>query len=221
MTEFPGPRMESPDSMTTSTSRQFHTVGAVSYLNSKPLIEGLAERLDDELLLDYPSRLAARLAAGQLGVALVPAIEVLKSQGEYEIVSDACVAARGPVRSVKVYFRVPPGEVKSLALDEGSRTSAVLARVLLRQRYAVEPVTEPLPLGWDVSRSAADAILLIGDRAMFPARQADDAGFEPGRRARRQHAAGDERLVIRVRRHHHHTAPRHGRAVATFAARRT
>ncbi|MBA3313429.1 MAG: menaquinone biosynthesis protein [Planctomycetota bacterium] len=150
-------------------------VGAVSYLNSKPLIEGLAERLPAGLALDYPSRLAAALKAGDLDVALVPSIEVLQSGGRYEVVSDACVAARGPVLSVKVYFRTPPGEVKTLSLDEGSRTSAILARVLLSHKYGVEPDTEPLPLeagkiaaSKTIAATSADAILLIGDRAMFP-----------------------------------------------------
>jgi chorismate dehydratase len=150
-------------------------VGAVSYLNSKPLIEGLAERLRSGLSLDYPSRLASALKAGELDVALVPSIEVLQSNGGYEVVSDACVAARGPVRSVKVYFRTPPGEVKTLSLDEGSRTSAALARVLLFHSYGVEADAEPLPLEPGVAtaselvaKSSADAILLIGDRAMFP-----------------------------------------------------
>jgi chorismate dehydratase len=148
-------------------------VGAVSYLNSKPLIEGLADRLPGGLTLDFPSRLATALERSDLDAALVPSIEVLQSKGEYEIVSDACVAARGPVRSVKVFFRVPPGDVKRLALDEGSRTSATLARVLLFHKYGVEPGTEQLPLARSVASDAianttADAILLIGDRAMFP-----------------------------------------------------
>ena len=148
-------------------------VGAVGYLNSKPLIEGLADRLAGGLTLDFPSRLAAALERGDLDAALIPSIEVLQSKGEYEIVSDACVAARGPVRSVKVFFRVPPGEVKRLSLDEGSRTSATLARVLLFHKYGVEPETEQLPLASSVASEAvanttADAILLIGDRAMFP-----------------------------------------------------
>jgi chorismate dehydratase len=148
-------------------------VGAVSYLNSKPLIEGLAERLPRGLTLDFPSRLATALERGQLDAALVPSVEVLQSKGEYEIVSDACVAARGPVQSVKVYFRVPPGEVKTLSLDEGSRTSATLARVLLFHKYGVEPETDQLSLETSVASDAvastsADAILLIGDRAMFP-----------------------------------------------------
>ena len=81
-------------------------VGAVNYLNSKPLIEGLAEAEGVELLLDFPSRLADDLAAGRLDVALVPSISCLQNP-EYEVVTDACVAAHGPVLSVKLFCRVP------------------------------------------------------------------------------------------------------------------
>ena len=143
-------------------------IGAVSYLNSKPLIETLEQSSAGRLILDYPSRLAESLARGELDVALIPSIEIVRSEGSYEIVSDACVAAHGPVRSVKVYFRVPPGSVKTLALDEGSRTSAALAQVLLMHKYGVVSETTPLPLGNPIEQSKADAILLIGDRAMYP-----------------------------------------------------
>lgn len=143
-------------------------VGAVSYLNSKPLIEGLpALAPEAELVLDVPSRLADDLAAGRLDVALIPSVEAF-SDPDYEIVSDACVATRGPVWSVKLYCRVPPGHVRTLALDEGSRTSAALTRILLAERYGVEPHCTPLPLGATVADSTADAVLMIGDRAMHP-----------------------------------------------------
>jgi len=144
-------------------------VGAVSYLNSKPLIEGLDRLLAGHatLRLDYPSRLADELASGQLDVALIPSIEYFRGHN-YEIISDACVAAHGPVLSVKLYSRVPWGDVKSIALDEGSRTSATLARILLAERHGVFPKLEPLPLDHRTEDSAADAILLIGDRAISP-----------------------------------------------------
>ena len=144
-------------------------VGAVSYLNSKPLIEGLDELLHGHatLRLDYPSRLADDLASGALDVALIPSIEYFRGQN-YEVISDACVAAHGPVLSVKLYNRVPWGEVQSLALDEGSRTSATLARILLAERHGVFPKLEPLPLDHRTQDSSADAILLIGDRAISP-----------------------------------------------------
>jgi chorismate dehydratase len=146
-------------------------VGAVSYLNSKPLIEGLAQRLPaGELILDYPSRLADDLAAERLDVALIPSIEAFGNP-DYEIISDACVASRGPVLSVKLYFRVPPGRVGSLALDAGSRTSAALARIMLAERFGVTPDLERLPMGCSIAETAADAVLLIGDRAMQPVGQ--------------------------------------------------
>jgi chorismate dehydratase len=141
-------------------------VGAVNYLNTKPLVYRL-DRLapDAELLFDLPSRLADRLADGELDVALIPSVEFFQ-QSDYRIVSDACIACRGPVLSVKLFSRVPPQEIRRLALDEGSRTSAALVQILLRERFGVEPQFEPLPIGDSLESSDADAVLLIGDRAM-------------------------------------------------------
>lgn len=141
-------------------------IGAVSYLNTKPLIYGLRDHLpQSELILDLPSRLADRLAAGELDVALIPSVEFLRGDG-LEIVSDACIACRGPVRSVRVLFRKPPHEVKNLALDEGSRTSAALAQVLLAERFGIRPNRQQLDIDANIADCYADAILVIGDRAM-------------------------------------------------------
>lgn len=154
MTEFADQRMEPP------------RVGAVNYLNSKPLVYGLDARLQDvRLLLDLPSRLADSLAVGRLDVALVPSIEFFRNPG-YTIVSDACIACRGPVLSVKLFFRVPPAEVRRMALDEGSRTSGALAQILLAEIAGATPTLEPLPIGATTADTDADAVLLIGDRAI-------------------------------------------------------
>ncbi len=144
-------------------------IGAVSYLNTKPLICGLRDRLGDvgELTLNLPSRLAADLAVGQLDVALIPSVEYFRGQG-YQIISDAAIACRGPVWSVRLLSRVPVKRIKRLALDEGSRTSAVLVRVLLAEMYDLHPQTVPLGIEQDPEAVDADAILLIGDRAMHP-----------------------------------------------------
>jgi len=141
-------------------------IGAVNYLNTKPLVHGLAELLpEDELLFDYPSRLADSLSQASLDVALVPSIE-LAEHPEWKIISDACIGCVGPVLSVKVMFRVPPPEVRSLALDEGSRTSAVLAQILLHKLHGVSPRLTSLPLGSQPEQADADAVLVIGDRAI-------------------------------------------------------
>ncbi len=143
-------------------------VGAVSYLNTKPLVFGL-DRLAPyaEISYDLPSRLADDLAAGRLDVALIPSVEYLQNPA-YTIVSDACIACRGPVLSVKLFSRTPIHRIRTLALDEGSRTSAALTRILLEQRYGLQPALSPLPIGALAEETTTDAVLLIGDRAMHP-----------------------------------------------------
>jgi chorismate dehydratase len=136
----------------------------VQYLNTKPLVHGLAAA-GTEVVYDLPSRLADRLARGDLDVALIPSIELFRGDG-YRVVSDACIGCRGPVMSVKLFFRTKPERVVRLAVDEGSRTSATLARILLAERFGVAPQVELLPIGSGLDDTTADAVLLIGDRAI-------------------------------------------------------
>jgi chorismate dehydratase len=141
-------------------------IGAVTYLNTKPLIHELpviAPAID--LVLDVPSRLADLLAEGRLEVALIPVIEYFRG-GSYTVVPDIAIASRGPVLSVTLFSRTPWTEIRRVALDEGSRTSAALTQILLRRRYGVHPEVVPLPLDQAAEDADADAVLLIGDRAM-------------------------------------------------------
>ena len=144
-------------------------VGAVSYLNAKPLYYRLTEYAPEvSLEMDVPSRLAERLAAGTLDVALIPSVEYLRGAAAgYEILPGFAIAAHGAVRSVKLFSRVPFGRIERLALDAGSRTSQALARIWLEAAHGVRPRrVEQLPLGVPIEESTADAVLLIGDRAM-------------------------------------------------------
>ncbi len=141
-------------------------VGAVNYLNTKPLVYGLAELAPQaEVLFDLPSRLADGLAAGRLDVALIPSIEFFQD-ASYSIVSDVCIGCHGPVLSVKLFSRTRVDRIRTLALDEGSRTSAALVRILLWQRFNLSPQLETLPIGATFADTQADAVLLIGDRAI-------------------------------------------------------
>jgi chorismate dehydratase len=145
-------------------------IGAVSYLNTRPLVYRLAELAPQhKLVFDLPSRLADDLAAGRLDVALIPSIEFFH-HSSYTILSDACIACRGPVRSVKLFSRVPLDTIRTLALDEGSRTSVALVQILLRERFGLTPELTPLPIDARPEAIATDAMLLIGDRAMHPPR---------------------------------------------------
>jgi chorismate dehydratase len=141
-------------------------IGAVNYLNTKPLIHALDSLAPQaEVVLDLPSRLADDLARGELDVALIPSIEFFQNP-EYVVISDACIACRGPVLSVKLFSRRPVEGIRTLALDEGSRTSVALARILLSQRFGLHPTLERLPIDATLADTTADAVLLIGDRAM-------------------------------------------------------
>ena len=141
-------------------------VGAVNYLNSKPLVERLAEFAPSvDLSLDLPSRLADRMAAGDLDVGLIPVVEYFRGDG-YTFVPNIAIASRGPVLSVTLFSRVPWADIKNVSLDEGSRTSAALTQILLRKRYCVRPRVEPLPIDAPAENLETDAVLLIGDRAM-------------------------------------------------------
>jgi len=150
-------------------------IGAVSYLNAKPLYYGLCEYAPNVTLsMDVPSRLAEQLAAGELDVALIPSVEYLRgAELGYEIIPGFAIAAHGPVHSVKLFSRVPWRRIDRLALDAGSRTSQVLARIWLDAKHQVRPArVEELPLGVSVLESTADAVLAIGDRAMRVHREA-------------------------------------------------
>ena len=155
-------------------------MGAVGYLNARPLTFCLPQLAPHaEIIEDLPSRLADGLAEGRLDVALIPSIERFRHP-DYTIVSDACVACDGPVRSIKLYGRMPVERIRTLALDEGSRTSAALTRILLQERFGRVPELEQLPIGASLAQTDADAVMLIGDRAMLPVEGSFDFVWDLG-----------------------------------------
>jgi chorismate dehydratase len=141
-------------------------VGAVSYLNARPLVRDL-ERWPEQFHVRYdvPSRCAELLHAGGIDLGLIPAIEYLG--GRYRIVPDVAVASDGPVASVALFTRVPVERIRSIALDTSSRSSTTLVRVLCARHFRIAPefAHEEPDLGVMVRRH--DAALLIGERALF------------------------------------------------------
>jgi chorismate dehydratase len=139
-------------------------IGAVSFLNTVPLIEGLQEKAGVDLQRDLPARLADLLFEGCIDVGLIPIVEYLRGVGT-ELAAGVCIASRGPVRTVKVFSRVPLEESRSVAVDRGSRTSVAMLRVLLAELYDSQPdlhVVEPRP---ENLFHQHDTVLVIGDRA--------------------------------------------------------
>jgi chorismate dehydratase len=140
-------------------------LGAVSYLNTKPLVEGLDERTDlFALRFDLPAQCAALLHEGRIDVGLIPAIEYLR--GDYRIVPDIAIASDGPVASVAVFSRVPVEKIETLALDISSRTSVALTRVLSAAKWGIKPKLTPHEPDLRAMLARADAALVIGDPAL-------------------------------------------------------
>lgn len=141
-------------------------VGVVNYLNSRPLVEFLPEVLPEaSLVWDTPARLSDDLARGKLDIGLVPVAEWFRHPN-WQPISDACIACRGPVRTVVLLGRKDLTKIRLLAADVGSRTSVALVRLILREQVGIDPQIVPLPGEVAPEAAVADAVLLIGDRAI-------------------------------------------------------
>lgn len=139
-------------------------LGAVSYLNTKPLVYGLDDHPDQfEVRFDVPARCAELLHEGSVDLGLIPAIEYLR--GKYSIVPDISIASDGEVATVAVFTRKPIAEVETLALDLSSRTSVALTRVLCAKKWNIAPEFTPAEPDLEAMLRRADAALVIGDPA--------------------------------------------------------
>lgn len=157
-------------------------IGAVSYLNTRPLIWGLEREAPSagiELCLDVPSGLAPRMAAGELDVALLPVIELARL-GPLELVPGLAITTRGASRSVLLYSRRPLAEVRSVALDPESRTSNALVQLLFAEVWGARPGFETGPPEIDRALDRHDAVVRIGDKALFEAAPAGVAVHDLG-----------------------------------------
>jgi chorismate dehydratase len=140
-------------------------VSAVSFLNARPLLHGLERQRElFDVSFDLPSACAARLHAGEVDLGLIPAIEYL--QGDYRLVPGMAIGSDGPILSVAVFSRRPIGQVRRLALDTSSRTSAALCRVLCARQWDIAPEFIPAAPRLETMLREADAALVIGDPAL-------------------------------------------------------
>jgi chorismate dehydratase len=141
-------------------------VGAVSYLNARPLAHHL-ERWPDRFIVRYdpPSRCADLLHQGEIGLGLIPSIEYV--YGDYHVVPGVGVVSDGPVASVALFTRVPVERISTIALDTSSRTSSALIRVLCSRHFGIQPAFVPHPPDIAAMLDRADAAMVIGDRALF------------------------------------------------------
>jgi len=139
-------------------------LGAVSYLNTRPLTAALEDdRESFELHFDVPSACASDLRNQRVDLGLIPSIEYARNPGSYYIVPDVAIGCRGEVLTVRLFFRGAVEDITSIAVDRSSQTSIALLRILMKERYGLEPTFEPAPPDLDQMLHSADAALLIGD----------------------------------------------------------
>lgn len=141
-------------------------LGVVPYLNVAPMIYGLVGDPAVELVRDVPSRLLARLRAGEIDAGTIPVVDYAEAEG-FEIVPAIAIASRGAVRSVRLVHEGPLERVRSVAIDASSHTSVALLRVLLREILGRDPEYLVRPPDVAAMLRQADAALLIGDPALF------------------------------------------------------
>jgi chorismate dehydratase len=148
-------------------------VGAVSYLNTKPLLYGIerspiASKI--ELIIDYPSSIASMLLKDEIDMGLVP-VAIIPQMKEYYINGDWCIGSNGNVASVCIFSETPIEKVERVVMDYQSRTSVQLARVLLKEYWKIDP--EILDGGKDFRDEirGTTAGVVIGDRALEQRKQ--------------------------------------------------
>ena len=125
-------------------------IGAVSYLNTKPLIYGfeigmMNEKVD--LLIDYPSKIATMLLNDEIDVGLVP-VAVIPEMKEHYIISDYCIGSEGEVASVCLFSEVPLCDIKTILLDYQSRTSVALLKVLIKKYWKLDVIFQNTSNGY-------------------------------------------------------------------------
>ena len=142
-------------------------VGAVSYLNTKPLLYGIKHGFEIEnmsLVQDYPSKIAAMLLNDEIDVGLVP-VAIIPKMIEHYIISDYCIGAVKEVASVCLFSEVPLTEIKTVILDYQSRTSVALAKILLEKYWKLKVEFVAATENFRDEIKGTTAAVVIGDRA--------------------------------------------------------
>lgn len=157
-------------------------IGSVPYLNAVPLTWALHKiGFRGTLVFGTPAQLSSWMEQGKIDAGLIPVAEYLRGVGS-GIVTGISLAADGAVRSVLLVSKVPLSQIETVAVDRGSRSSVLLLKVILAERYGNTPVLFPTEPDLDAMLSRADAALLIGDAALMaktrPSWQVVDLGQE-------------------------------------------
>ena len=141
-------------------------LGAVDYLNVRPLVHGLDRDPAFTLRFDPPSLCAQLLHEAEIDLGMIPTIAYQHREG-YRVVPGCAIGSEGPVASVALYTKVPLDRIRRVAADTSSNTSVALLRVLAAEQWGIQPELVPAAPKLADMIAAEDAALLIGDPALF------------------------------------------------------
>lgn len=152
-------------------ARRRPRVGHIDFLNSLPLLWGLARTgrlLDMDLTKDTPDSLSDALSAGRLDIGPISLMEFLKNADDLVVLPDIAIGSDGPVMSCLIISQVPLSELDGapVALGSTSRTSVRLAELLLDDLVGVQPEYFVCPPDLDTMMRRAPAAVVIGDTAL-------------------------------------------------------
>ena len=141
-------------------------ISVVNYLNSIPFKYGLHHINNPNLIdvsEDVPSECALKLQQKTVDIGLIPiaAISDIKSS---KIISNYCIGANNYVKSVALYSNSPLHRINKIILDDHSRTSVLLAKILAKHKWHINPVWENGIEGFENSINENEAGVIIGDK---------------------------------------------------------
>jgi len=155
-------------------------LGAVSFLNARPLTAALAEGDGGfDLQYEVPSACSSALREGRIDLGLIPSIEYATSPIPYRIVPDIAIGCDGEVLTVRLFFRGRLRQIQRVAVDTSSQTSVALLRILLKERYGLSPEFGPASPDLDAMLHGSEAALLIGDPVLPLVDAGDGVGEDP------------------------------------------
>ena len=114
-------------------------IGVVSFLNSTPLIDGIAEVEGIELVHRVPSELIDCLDNGEVDIALASSIDYQKSKTKIEILPVGVLSSDGESLTVQLCSRIPFQDVQEVHCDSDSHTSIALLQIILNDLYGLAP----------------------------------------------------------------------------------
>lgn len=150
-----------------------YCIGCVSFLNARPLIDGVAQWPNARVRYDVPSRLLEDLECGAVDIAMCPVIDFYRSRVPLAVVPVGGIASDGETFTVRLYSRVPIEQIEVIHADTDSHTSVNLMRVLMAEVHGRHPQMVPYSprdhAAHTMDGDAPQAMLLIGDKVVTSA----------------------------------------------------